>query len=251
MRALVFAALLCVLAVPASGAEVLVAVASNFSPTLAELARGFEAASGHRVKAAAGPTGRLHAQVVAGAPFEVLLAADEQAPLNLVQSGHAVAASRFTYAHGRLALWSAQPGLVDAQGAVLANAAIKHLAIANPRLAPYGQAAMEVLRARGLEQAWAGRIVMAESVGQALAYVASGNAEIGFVAYSQIQPAAWPEGGAGHGSMWLVPAALHAPIRQQAVLLKPGVRSAAAQAFMQYLASAPARAVIHAHGYMP
>lgn len=246
MRALVFAALLCALALPAGAAEVLVAVASNFSPTLAELARGFEAASGHRVKAAAGPTGRLHAQIMSGAPFEVLLAADEHTPLRLLQSGHAVAASRFTYAQGQLALWSAQPGLVDTHGAVLANPAIRHLAIANPRLAPYGQAALEVLRARGLEQAWAGRMVMAESVGQAHAYVASGNAELGFVAAAQVLQG----GRLMRGSVWLVPVALHAPINQQAVLLKAGEKSAAAQAFMHYLASAPARAVIQAHGYL-
>ena len=246
MRAVVFTLLLWASALPAGAAEVLVAVASNFSPTLAELARGFEAASGHRVKAAAGPTGRLHAQIVAGAPFEVLLAADEVTPARLVQSGHAVAASRFTYAQGQLALWSAQPGLVDAHGAVLASPVIRHLAIANPRLAPYGQAALEVLRARGLEQAWAGRLVMAESVGQAQAYVASGNAELGFVAAAQVLQG----GRLARGSVWLVPAHLHAPIRQQAVLLQAGEHSAAAQAFMQYLASAPARAVILAHGYL-
>ncbi len=238
---------MCALALPAGAAEVLVAVASNFSPTLAELARGFEASSGHQVKAAAGPTGRLHAQIMSGAPFEVLLAADAHTPQRLVQSGHAVAASRFTYAQGQLALWSAQPGLVDAHGAVLANPAIRHLAIANPRLAPYGQAALEVLRARGLEQAWAGRMVMAESVGQAQAYVASGNAELGFVAVAQVLQG----GRLMRGSVWLVPAALHAPINQQAVLLKAGEKSAAAQAFIHYLASAPARAVIQAHGYLP
>ena len=129
-----------------------VAVAANFAAPMARIAEAFQAASGHTLKLSSGATGKFHAQIVAGAPFEVLLAADTRTPQLLVESGHAVAASRFTYATGRLVLWSATPGFVDPQGAVLASGGFAHLAIANPKTAPYGAAAMQVLRARGLAE---------------------------------------------------------------------------------------------------
>lgn len=233
--------------VAAQAGEVQVAVAANFAVPMARIAEAFTAASGHGVKLSAGATGKFYAQIVAGAPFEVLLAADDQTPKRLANEGHAVAASRFTYAVGRLVLWSATPGFVDEQGAVLGSARFAHLAIANPKLAPYGRAAMEVLRARGLAEVLAPKLVTGESIAQTFQFVATGNAELGFVALSQVQQ----PGRAAAGSMWRVPAQLHAPILQDAVLLKPGERNPAAVALLAYLKSPPARQLIRAFGYGP
>ena len=191
-----------VLAVPlAAGAgEVQVAVAANFAGPLAKIAEGFAAATGHTLKVSAGSTGKFYTQIVAGAPFEVLLAADETTPQRLIDEGRAVAGTRYTYAIGRLVLWSAQPGLVDDQGAVLASDRYRHVAIANPKVAPYGAAAMEVLQARGLTAVVQPRLVTGESIAQAYQFVATGNAEIGFVALSQVLVPGQPAG----GSYWLV-----------------------------------------------
>lgn len=225
--------------------EVLVAVAANFNAPLARIAEGFEARTGHKLKAAAASTGKLYAQIGAGAPFEVLLSADDETPAKLEAEGRAVPGSRFTYAIGELVLWSAQPGLVDAQGAVLGSDRFRHLAIANPKTAPYGRAAMEVLRGRGLEAGIAPRLVTAESIAQAHQFVASGNAELGFVAWSQLSV----PGQAPRGSWWKVPPNLHGEIRQDAVLLKPGQNRPAAAALLAYLRSEPAQAEIRAWGY--
>jgi molybdate transport system substrate-binding protein len=225
--------------------EVLVAVAANFNAPLGRLAQGFEARTGHKLKASAASTGKLYAQIAAGAPFELLLSADDETPARLEAEGRAVPGSRFTYAIGELVLWSAQPGLVDAQGAVLASERFKHLAVANPKTAPYGRAAMQTLRARGLEAAVAPRLVTAESIAQAHQFVSSGNAELGFVAWSQLSE----PGQAPTGSWWRVPAKLHDEIRQDAVLLKPGQGKPAAAALLAYLKSEPARAEIRAWGY--
>lgn len=231
---------------PASRAgEVTVAVAANFAGPMARIAEGFTAASGHTLSFTAGSTGKFYSQILAGAPFQVLLAADDETPRRLVAQGHAVAGSPFTYAIGQLVLWSAQPGLVDAQGAVLASGRFNKLAIANPKVAPYGQAAMDVLKARGLVDLLAPRLVTGESIAQAYQFVVTGNAELGFVALSQVMVPGKPV----TGGFWRVPAALHRPIRQDAVLLKAGGQSAAAAALLAYLKSAPARAVIQAHGY--
>lgn len=241
-------ALLCLLPslpAPALAAEVLVAVAANVAPLLDRIAAGFTAATGHTVRSSAGATGKFHAQIVAGAPFHVLMAADAATPARLVAEGHAVPGSAFTYAVGSLALWSTDPGRVDAQGAVLARPGPLRLAIANPKLAPYGAAALQVLAARGVAEAWSPRLVTGESVGQAFQFVATGNAELGFVALSQLmQP-----GQAPRGSMWRVPPALHAPIRQDAVLLKAGERNPAARAFLDHLRSPAVRALLREHGY--
>ena len=225
--------------------EVTVAVAANFAGPMARLAEGFTAASGHRLKTTTGSTGRFYSQVLAGAPFQVLIAADDATPKKLIAQGHAVAGSHFTYAIGRLVLWSAQPGFVDDQGAVLTTGRFHKLAIANPKLAPYGQAAMDVLKARGLVDQLAPKLVTGESIAQAYQFVVTGNAELGFVALSQVMVPGKPVPGA----FWRVPAELHRPIRQDAVLLKAGEKSAAAAALLAYLKSAPARAVIQAHGY--
>lgn len=240
------AALVLALAAPlAAAGEVLVAVAANFAAPMARLAQAFEAASGHRVKVASGATGKLAAQVQAGAPFDVLLAADEATPARLLAEGHAVAGSAFPYAVGRLVLWSAQPGLVDAQGAVLDSGRFRHLAIANPKTAPYGQAAMAVLAARGLADRLAPKIVTGQSIAQAYQFVVTGNAELGFVALSQVQAPGQPRA----GSAWVVPAELHPPIRQDAVRLKAGAANPAAAALLAWLQTEPARALMHEHGY--
>lgn len=228
-------------AAAARAGEVQVAVAANFAKPLAAIAPGFSAATGHTLKLSSGPTGKFFAQIVAGAPFEVLLAADAETPRKLVAAGRAVPGSAFTYAIGRLVLWSASPGLVDDQGMVLASDRFAHLAIANPKVAPYGAAAMQVLSARGLADTLAPKLVTGESIAQAHQFVATGNAELGFVAQSQVM-------GAG-GSLWRVPAALHDPIRQDAVLLAPGAANPAAAALLAHLKGEAARRVIESFGY--
>jgi molybdate transport system substrate-binding protein len=229
----------------AQGAEVNVAVAANFAAALTRVAEGFSATTGHTVKASSGPTGRFYAQIVAGAPFDVLLAADAETPGRLLAAGHAVRGSDFTYAYGRLVLWSARPGLVDDQGAVLGAGRFAHLAIANPKLAPYGAAALEVLRARGLADALAPKLVTGESIAQAYQFVATGNAELGFVSLSQVNVPGKP----ATGSAWVVPAALYRPIRQDAVLLRAGEHNPAAAALLAYLKSDVAKAVMQSFGY--
>ena len=226
--------------------EVAVAVAANFAGPLSRLAEGFSAATGHVLRSSAGATGKFYTQIAAGgAPFEVLIAADDETPKKLVAEGQAVAGTNFTYAIGKLVLWSAQPGFVDDQGAVLASDKVKHVAIANPKVAPYGAAAIEVIKARGLGETLTPKLVTAESIAQAYQFVATGNAELGFVALSQVAVPGKP----ATGSMWKVPQPLYGEIRQDAVLLKAGEKSAAAQALLQYLKSAPARALIASFGY--
>jgi molybdate transport system substrate-binding protein len=225
--------------------EVTVAVAANFAGPLAKISEGFAAATGHTLKISSGATGRFYTQIVAGAPFEVLIAADDETPRRLIAEGHAVAGSNFTYALGKLVLWSAQPGYVDDQGAVLAAGRFAHLAIANPKIAPYGAAGMEVIKARGLTEATGPKLVTAESIAQAQQFVATGNAELGFVALSQVAVPGKPV----VGSYWLVPASLYGEIRQDAVLLKVGDKKPAAAALLAYLKSAPARSVIQSYGY--
>lgn len=233
----------------AQAGQVQVAVAANFAAPMARIGHAFTAATGHTLKVSSGATGKFYAQIIAGAPFEVLLAADDVTPKKLADEGHAVAASRFTYATGRLVLWSAKPGFVDGQGAVLASGRFAHLAIANPKVAPYGRAAMEVLRARGLADVLAPKLVTGESIAQAFHFVATGNAELGFVALSQVQVQV--PGKASTGSSWVVPAAMHAPILQDAVLLKAGEHNTAAVALLAFLHSAAARDLIRAFGYGP
>ena len=244
-----FAALIALVAlvvpVLAGAAEVSVAVAANFTAPMQKIASAFEQATGHRVVLAFGSTGRFYAQVKNGAPFHVLLAADDETPARLDREGLAVAGTRFTYATGRLVLWSAAAGVVDARGDVLRKGGDGKIAIADPRLAPYGAAALQTLQHLGLAQALAPRLVQGESIGQAHQFVATGNAAMGFVALSQVMD----NGRIAKGSAWIVPATLHAPIRQDAVLLNAGKDNAAAQALLAYLRSDAARAIVRAHGY--
>lgn len=224
---------------------VLVAVAANFTAPMQQMAADFERETGHRVQLAFGATGKFNAQITQGAPFHVLLSADDTTPARLAQEGKAVADSRFVYAVGRLVLWSPEPGVVDAQGQVLRDGTQRHLAIAQPRVAPYGAAAMQVLDALGVRARWEPRLVTGESIGQAYQFVATGNAPLGFVALSQVQQ----QGRIARGSAWVVPESLHAPLRQEAVLLKPGQGHAGARALLQYLRTPAAQAVIRAFGY--
>jgi molybdate transport system substrate-binding protein len=229
----------------ALGGEVQVAVAANFAAPMQKIAAAFERDTGHKVQLVFGATGKFYAQIRNGAPFDMLLAADQETPARLVREGAALAGSRFTYAIGKLVLWSARPGLVDDQGAVLKQPGIARVAYANPQLAPSGAAAVEALRSLGMFAAVEGRLVQAENISQAYQFVASGNAEVGFVALSQV----YQDGRVREGSAWLVPAHLYAPIRQDAVLLERGKTNAAAAALAGYLKSEPAKAVILAHGY--
>jgi molybdate transport system substrate-binding protein len=227
------------------GADTTVAVAANFSEPMQKIAAAFARDTGHRALLAVGSTGKLSAQIRNGAPFDALLAADEVTPRRLIADGLADPASLFTYATGRLALWSAQPGLVDARGAVLQRGSFRRLALADPQLAPYGAAALDVLSALKLEGRLRQRLVLGESVGQAYLFVASGNAPLGFVALSQVQL----NGRLRSGSAWIVPQSLHRPIRQDFVLLAHGKANVAARALAQYLRGSAAHRIIRSHGY--
>jgi molybdate transport system substrate-binding protein len=239
------AALAFAFAASATAGEVSVAVASNFTAPMQKIAAAFERDTGHRAILAVGSTGRFYAQVKNGAPFEVLLAADDETPLRLEQEGHAVTGTRFTYAVGRLVLWSASPGVVDGQGEVLRAGGFERLAIADPRVAPYGAAAMEAITRMQLPRGVLARIVQGESITQAYQFVATGNAQLGFVALSQVAV----DGRIAKGSGWIVPAHLHAPIRQEAVQLAKGRGNPAALALLQYLRGETARAIVRSHGY--
>lgn len=238
-----FAAAAC--AGAAHAGQVQVAVAANFAGPMQQLAAGFARDTGHRAIVASGATGKFYAQIRNGAPFEVLLAADDETPARLEREGHAVAGSRFTYATGRLALWSARAGVVDSGGAVLKGSAYRHLAIANPRTAPYGAAAVATLHKLGLYAAVQPRLVQGENIAQAWQFASTGNAELGFVAQAQV----WRDGRFTAGSGWIVPADLHDPIRQDAALLSRGRDNPAALALLQYLRGARARALIRSFGY--
>jgi molybdate transport system substrate-binding protein len=225
--------------------EVSVAVAANFSAPMQKIAADFEKATGHKAQLVFGSTGKFYAQIKAGAPFQMLLAADDETPARLVKEGDGVAGSRFTYAIGKLVLWSPKPGYVDDKGEVLKTGSFAHLAIANPKLAPYGLAATETMQALGLSSALQSRLVTAESISQALQFVVSGNAELGFIAYSQIHK----DGRLIDGSYWIVPSKYHSPIRQDLVVLEKGQGSAAVAALAGYLKSDAAKAVIKSYGY--
>ena len=229
----------------AQAAELTVAVAANFATTMQKIAVAFERDSGHRLVLALGSTGKFYAQIRQGAPFDVLLAADQDTPARLAREGFGSADSRFSYATGRLVLWSRQAGLVDAQGAVLKAGAFDRLALADPKLAPYGAAAMQTLERLGLLSTLRPKLVQGDSIGQAYQFVASGNATLGFVALSQLMH----DGQLSAGSAWIVPAELHAPLRQDALLLKRGQGQPAAAALLDYLRSEPARAIMRGQGY--
>ena len=222
--------------------EIRVAVASNFRPALAAAAERFRQSAGHEVVLIPGSTGKHYAQILNGAPFDAFFAADAERPRRLEEEGRSVPGSRFTYAVGQLVLWSPDAGLVDADGEVLKSGAFRHLSIANPRLAPYGAAARSVLQALGLWEALTPRLVRGENIAQTFQFVISGNAQLGFVARSQLEA----PGQAFGGSSWLPPPELYPPIEQQAVLLRD---SPAGRAFMTFMRGEEARAIVGAYGY--
>ena len=226
-------------------AEVNVAVAANFTAPMQKIAAAFEQDTGHKAILSFGSTGKFYAQIKNGAPFQVLLSADDQTPARLEREGQGVSGTRFTYAIGKLVLWSRQPGLVDDKGDVLRTGRFNRVALADPKLAPYGAAAVQVLGGLGLMSSLAPKFVQGENIAQTYQFVATGNAEIGFVALSQV----FADGKLTQGSAWMIPAKLHAPIRQDAVLLGPGKDNAAAAALMAYLRSDKVRAVIRSFGY--
>lgn len=228
-------------------AQATVAVAANFVPTLKALIALPGPHTGHQYRVVSGATGGLYAQIRNGAPFDLLLAANQVVPQALEREGLSEAGSRFTYATGTLVLWSADPKRVDPQGMVLKQAAFQRLAYANPQTAPYGAAAMSVLQQLGLFDAVRSRLVQGESVGQALSFVATGNADLGFVALSQVLE----NGRLKSGSMWTVPNTLYPPIRQDAVLLRRAADNAAALALITALRSDAGKALLQAHGYQP
>ncbi|MEJ7804535.1 MAG: molybdate ABC transporter substrate-binding protein [Telluria sp.] len=225
--------------------EVQVAVAANFTAPMKAIVTQFEKESGHKVEASFGSTGKFHSQILNGAPFDVLLAADDETPAKLEKEGVAVPGTRFTYAIGKLVLWSAQPGLVDDKADVLRKGSFAHLSLANPKLAPYGAAAVEVMQKLNVYRALEPKFVHGGSIAQAHQFVESGAAPLGFVAMSQVY-----EGGKlKSGSAWVVPASMHTPIRQDAVVLARGKGKIAVHAFIQYLKCDKAKAVIRAYGY--
>ena len=227
---------------PAMAEVINVAVASNFAPTIRALVKPFEAKADCAVILSFGSTGKHYAQIKNGAPFDAFFAADAQRPQRLEAAGLIVPGSRFTYAVGRLVLWSPQAEYVDPEGKVLERDDFRYLAIANPKLAPYGRAAQEVLQGRGLWQALSRRIARGENIAQAFGFIKSGNAQLGFVAYAQIKNPKQPL----TGSFWQVPQTLYTPIRQQAVLLN---NKEGARAFLSFVQSEEAKQAIRAYGY--
>ena len=230
---------------PAQADEVQVAVAANFTAPIQAIATDFEKDTGHTLIAAYGATGQFYTQIKNGAPFEVFLAADDSTPEKLEKEGDIVPGSRFTYAIGTLALWSAKDGYIDGTDKALTDKPFKHLSIANPKAAPYGLAATQVLARLGLTDKVKDKIVEGQNITQAFQFVSTGNAEMGFVALSQI----YKDGKVSSGSAWIVPEAMHDPIRQDAVILKKGANNPAAKALAEYLKGPKATAIIQSYGY--
>lgn len=242
---LVGASLLLLASISAMGAEVDVAVAANFTAPMNVIAADFERDTGHKARLAFGSSGRFYAQIKNGAPFQVFLSADDETPAKLAQEGLAEPASRFTYAIGSLVLWSAKPDLVDAKGEVLKAGKFTKLAIANPKTAPYGRAAIETLTKLGLLSAAQPKFVQGENIAQTFQFTQTGNADLGFVALSQVMK----DGKVTEGSAWVVPAEMHEPIRQDVILLSTGRGNVAAEALLKYLRTDKAKTVIRSFGY--
>lgn len=233
------------LSAPAFAEEVQVAVAANFTAPAKVIAADFEKATGHKVVLSFGSTGKFYTQIKNGAPFDVFLAADDTTPAKLEKEEGIVAGSRFTYATGKLVLWSAKADYVDTKGEILKKGTFSHLAIASPKLAPYGAAAVETMNKLGVYDTLQPKFVTGENIGQTFSFVSSGNAELGFVALSQV----FENGRLKSGSGWIVPADLHEPIRQDAVILAHGKDNRAAAEWITYLKSEPVRNIIRSFGY--
>ncbi len=246
LKSLLVLSLLVIGQLPAAQAdEINVAVAANFAAPMNAIASAFERDSGHKAKLAFGSSGRFYAQIKNGAPFQVFLSADDETPAKLAQEGLAELASQFTYAIGRLVLWSAKPGFVDATGNILRYGKFTKLAIANPKTAPYGKAAIETLTKLGLLATVEPKFVQGENIAQTFQFAQTGNADLAFIALSQVTK----DGKAIEGSAWVVPEEMHEPIRQDAILLSAGRGNAAAEALLNYLKTENAKAVIRSFGY--
>lgn len=233
------------LSLPCQAAEVNAAVAANFAAPMQRIAMAFEQETGHKPILSFGSTGNLYAQIRNGAPFQILLSADSQTPAKLESEGLGLTGSRFTYAVGTLVLWSKQPGFVDEKGDVLRVDKFERIAIANPKLAPYGVAAMQTLTQLGVLSSVQPKLVQGENIAQAFQFVATENAQLGLVALSQVMV----DGKIAQGSAWIVPSKLHAPIAQDAVLLVKGRDNPAAVALMRYLQSDRVKTIIRSYGY--
>lgn len=229
----------------AHAGEVKVAVAANFAQPMKEIAAEFERDTGHKLNLTQGATGKFYAQISNGAPFEVFVSADDETPSRLVKEGKAVAGSQFTYAIGRLALWSPDANFIDQGGDVLKTDKFKFIAIANAKVAPYGRAAVQTMQKLGVLSKIEPRVVQGESISQTFQFVTSGNAQLGFVALSQI----WENGKLKTGSAWVVPEAMHEQLKQDVVLLNAGKDSQAAAALIDYLKADKARKFIERYGY--
>ncbi|MFM2484732.1 molybdate ABC transporter substrate-binding protein [Celerinatantimonas yamalensis] len=225
--------------------EVNVAVAANFYKPLQLLVADYQKQSHDNVVLSVGSTGKLYAQIVNGAPFDLFLAADQRRPQKLVKDHQGVASSEFTYAQGRLIFWSKQPDLIAQNSDYLKSATFKQLAIANPKAAPYGAASVTVLKKLGLYKQLQTKLVYGQNIAQTFSYVNYGNVKQGFVALSQV----YRDGKLSQGSGWIVPNQLYTPIRQDAVLISNSVHKAAAQSFLNYLQSAKAQQIIRSFGY--
>ena len=229
----------------ALAAEAQVAVAANFAEPIKAIAAVLEKTTGHTLKVSTGASGAFYTQIKNGAPFDVFLSADNERPEMLEKDGLAQPGTRFTYATGKLVLWSVKAGRVDDKGAVLKAADLGKVAFANPKTAPYGAAAMQVVDKLGLKDAITPKLVQGESIGQTFNFVKTGNADVGFVAMSQVL-----EGGQlKAGSMWVIPQTHYDPIRQDAVLLKKGAGNEAAKALLKLLQSPNIKDLIRSYGY--
>ncbi|MBL8417412.1 MAG: molybdate ABC transporter substrate-binding protein [Dechloromonas sp.] len=245
MKNTLFCLLTATIVTLAQADEVQVAVAANFTGPMQVIAPLFERDTGHKAIPSFGATGKFYAQVVNGAPFEVLLAADDETPARMVREGHAVAGTPFTYAIGTLVLWSAKADFVDDKGEILKKGGFRHLAIANPKTAPYGAAALQAMGRLGVADNLKPLFVQGENIAQTQQFVATGAAELGFIAYSQVIK----NGRIGSGSGWIVPGKLYDPIRQDAVILARGRDKPAALALLNYLKGDKAKAIIRSFGY--
>lgn len=235
-----------VIVAPRAGAQdAVIASATNFTDTLSRLEAEFEAGSDYDIRIVSGSTGQLFAQIRQGAPFDVFLAADTDRPARLAKLELAVAESHFTYAEGRLALWSRrQDALAGIDETSLGELDFRRLAIANPDLAPYGRASVEVLQSLALQDRFDDRLVRGQNIGQAFAMAATGNADLAFIAVAQLDHPRAPE-----GSAWRIPRELHSPIRQDGILLERARDNQAARAFVEFLQGEEARSIISAAGY--
>jgi molybdate transport system substrate-binding protein len=226
--------------------EIIVAVAANFTKPLEDIAKIYQQDTGNTIKISSASTGKLYTQITNGAPFDVMLSADTKTPGKLVAEHYAQADSQFTYAQGRLALWSAKEGVVDQNGKVLTSGTYQHVAMCDPKLAPYGQAALETMTHLKVLPALKPKLVQGENITQAYQFVSSGNAEIGFVALSQI----YKDGKVTAGSAWIVPSSYYKPIEQDAVLLTASKDKKSAAAFLSYLKSTKTKALMQRYGYL-